>query len=527
VSGSVAGVYIAFGSPTLSEDPNYQPISFVQGWNSDRGRQAELDKTQAGTATISILDQTGIYDPTNPHGPYFGLIGPLAPAQIVSVNPDTGVTEPVFTGFVETWAYVPDVTEKWMVLTVSFSDGFEPLTRAETVPDSSGTTVLQADLIDDRITGVLADYGWPPVPTPGPIFSGNVHLQETVYNPQTTLLSVIQDCADAELPNAANFFMDKWGQPAFRGRFARLKPQIYGPRIGGMTPPAGFQTINFWEVGDKPAAQTFGIAPIAEIEWALDLKNVINACLCTPNGIAQKDIEGQLVFDSDSIAQYGTRVLTITDLLTLDSVEGGDGTGQPSRDANDECKIFAQYYVDNYAQPVETITRLEFHSRDPRDSLGPALWAFICGVEIGDVVKVWTTNPGGGGFRETQFFVEGIHNVVLPLEGGFLDWTMSLDLTPRAWYSTFSGVTYYGVEAAFTYVFDGGFEVTFTDASTPGPSGPIVSWNWAFGDGTTSTAQNPPPHTYSSGAEREVLLTVVGSGTDGSRTSHQTIIFPV
>lgn len=441
---TLGGVGVAFGDPTFTDAPDYQPIQGVQSWNSDRGRQMELDKTQAGTAVINVLDQTGIYDPTNINGPYYGSIGPLSPAQIVSVNPVTGVTEPVLTGFVESWQYVPDITEKWMVLTINLVDGFESLTRAEVVPDSTGTTILQADLVDDRITGILADFGWPSDKTF--IFTGNVYLQETVYNPQTTLLSVLQDCADAELPNCANIFIDKWGQVAFRGRFSRLQPQNYGPRDGGMTRPYDHKAINFWEVGDKPAAQTFGIAPIASIEWTLDLTNVINAVLCTPNGIAQADIQNQLVFDSTSIGQYGTRALTISDLLTLKSVDGGDGTGQPSRDANDECKIFGQYYVDNYAQPVPQISKIEFHSRDPRDALGPALWAFLCGVEIGDVVKVWTTNPGGGGFAANQFFVEGIHNAVLPLEGGFLDWTTTLDLTPRAWYSVFSGVTYFGSE---------------------------------------------------------------------------------
>jgi hypothetical protein len=435
-----SGVYVAFGEATLSEAPAYQPILNVQSWSTDRGRQYELDKTQAGTAVINVIDQTGLYDPTNPDGPYFGLIGPLAPAQILAVNPVSSVTEVIFTGFVESWDYVLDQTERWMILTINLTDAFELLARAETVPDSSGTTILAADLVEDRIRGVLADYGWPS--DKELIFSGNVHLQETVYNPQTSLLSVLQDCADAELPNAANIFMDKWGQVAFRGRFSRLIPQIYGPRDGGLTPPSGHKAINFWEVGDIQAAETFGIAPIAEIEWILDLKNVINACLCTPNGIAQADIAGQLVFNAGSIAQYGTRSLTISDLLTLDQVSD-PSQDQPFLDAKDACKVFGQYYVDNYAQPVEMISHIAFKTRDPSDSLALPLWDFILGVEIGDVVKVWTTNPGGGGFVQTQFFVEGIHNTVAVLQAGLFDFTTTLDLSPRAWYQTFDGTIYY------------------------------------------------------------------------------------
>ena len=535
-AAEVSGVYIAFGDPTLTDSPTYLPVSGVQGWNSDRGREYELDKTQAGTVVVNVIDPDGMYDPTNPNSPVFGLIGPLSPAQVVSVNPVTKVTEPVLTGFVESWNYVfdPQQTPAAMLLTVNLSDAFEPFARAETVPDSSGTTILDADLVDDRITGTLADIGWPA--DQELIFSGNVHLQKTIYNPQTTQLSVLQDCADAELPNAANVFMDKWGQVAFRGRFSRLIPETFGPRIGGMTPPAGHQAINFWEVGDRNAAETFGIAPISEIEWTLDLKNVINAVVCTPNGIAQNEIANQIVSNADSIAQYGTRVLSISDLLTLDQV-ADPSQGQLALDANDACMIFGMYYVDNYSTPVEMISAISFKTRDPSDPLGPPLWALICGIEIGDVLKVWVTNPGGGGFREVQFFVEGVHHAVKTLRGGLFDWTMTLDLSPRAWYSTFNGRVYYTPPAVpvgapvaawnqTPCIGPAPLEVSFIDQSVPGASGPITGWAWDFGDGDTSTSEFPT-HTFAAptapATGYTVTLTVTGTGADGTSTKSQTV----
>ncbi len=43
----------------------------------------------------------------------------------------------------------------------------------------------------------------------------------------------------------------------------------------------------------------------------------------------------------------------------------------------------------------------------------------------------------------------------------------------------------------------GALTYTYKDLSTVYPAGSsIVSWAWDFGDGVTSTAQNPPPHTY-------------------------------
>ena len=60
-----------------------------------------------------------------------------------------------------------------------------------------------------------------------------------------------------------------------------------------------------------------------------------------------------------------------------------------------------------------------------------------------------------------------------------------------------------GPTASFTYV-KNGYTVTFTNTS----SSNSVSYNWDFGDGTNSTQQNPPPHTYSNDGAYVVILTV-------------------
>ena len=49
-------------------------------------------------------------------------------------------------------------------------------------------------------------------------------------------------------------------------------------------------------------------------------------------------------------------------------------------------------------------------------------------------------------------------------------------------------------------------EVTFTDGSTDS-DGTVVAWDWDFGDGSTSTEQNPS-HTYAAGGTYPVTLTV-------------------
>ena len=74
-----------------------------------------------------------------------------------------------------------------------------------------------------------------------------------------------------------------------------------------------------------------------------------------------------------------------------------------------------------------------------------------------------------------------------------------------------------GLTAAFTY--SGTLTVQFTDQST----GEITSWSWSFGDGGTSSEQNPS-HTYAQAGTYTVTLTV--AGPRGSDTHSESIQVP-
>ena len=78
--------------------------------------------------------------------------------------------------------------------------------------------------------------------------------------------------------------------------------------------------------------------------------------------------------------------------------------------------------------------------------------------------------------------------------------------------------------ANFTYSCSG-LTCNFTDASTD-PDGPIVSWSWNFGDGATSTAQNPS-RTYATAGTFTVSLQVSDGSAISSTSTSVTVTAPV
>lgn len=459
------GICIAFGqnafttTPTWTriDDPHVLAFGYnagtgnthnVKSWTTDRGRAYELDKTQTGTATIVIEDLTGLFDPTNPSGPFYGKITPMMRARINVQNPVNNGYYDIFTGFVESWNWSMEQNESIMHCTINLVDGFEPLTRGEIQVDSTGYAPYGGGPANtvrpiDRIGTLLDDAGWPTV-TENPdhpqwrnLNTGNCYMQQTTYSPQTSFLSAIQDAADAEFPGVANFFMSKAGAATFYGRYPRFQPTNYP------------NDVAFWQVGDKGGADSQGAARIYDIQWNLDQKNLINACLCYDYGLdptllstsakGGPSTSAQFFVNLDSVKAYGVRSLSLPDLI-IDRQPAGTGiSSQPSLTGAQVCVVYAQYYVDNYKLPQLRISNLEFHARGVGDS---QQWAFLTGVEIGDILTVFTSNPGGGGFGKqtdneglvSQFFVEGIHNVVNPNTQSVPDWVMTLDVSPRAWF---------------------------------------------------------------------------------------------
>jgi PKD repeat protein len=124
----------------------------------------------------------------------------------------------------------------------------------------------------------------------------------------------------------------------------------------------------------------------------------------------------------------------------------------------------------------------------------------------------WDFGDGGGGNAIDTFNVYANTTV---------DYTVYLTDTLFGWTSTCVDVdsTFLGddLDVQWSSVPAGGGVVNFTDNSTA--SAPINTWLWDFGDGNTSTMQNPS-HTYAASGNYTVCLTAVTAcGVDSTCAS--------
>src|SRR4029077_20859754 len=101
----------------------------------------------------------------------------------------------------------------------------------------------------------------------------------------------------------------------------------------------------------------------------------------------------------------------------------------------EETKRFATYYVNNYKNPANRITYIAFRSERIGAAGAGELWDLLSRVDISHSVTVTVASPGGGGFNADPYFVEGVHETVQPLTGEMDDVTLTLDLSPQAYFS--------------------------------------------------------------------------------------------
>lgn len=413
-------------------DPTYlnEVDSHVRSVEINRGRQDELSRTGTGTARVDLVI-TAANESLTP----WDEIRPMMQAYIQLYNPFADDYTTIFRGYVEDFEYDGHPSQQAVFATMNLVDGFEVLGAIEMAPGGSfgdsppGWVDPGMVFYDDaanvrlRMLQLLGDAGWSTAFLTS-IFTGNVVVDETVYSPGTTILSALQDAADAEFPGVANVWMSKVGEVAFRGRQSRFRPDV------------AEYLVSKWYVGDFDAIEADDRnAQLRSVGFAKQKQSVINAAVATPQSIRDEEDEeaaftAQIVTDSASITTYGTRSWSAENLLTYEGVATGNN-------ALEETKLFATYYVANYSDPEERVKSVSVKTVRPDDPRAERVWAFLCGVELNDMVTLDVgLLPDLLADRYHDYFVEGLRYEITPLHPDYANVTLTLDLSPRANYNT-------------------------------------------------------------------------------------------
>lgn len=428
--------HLAFDDPALEADPAWTRLdaypNLVTSYTIDRGRSYELDRTDTGRAVVQVADPDGVLDPTNPDGPYYSKIEPLVQAAICRYDPVAEEWNWRYRGFVEDYDYVVDPSQRLNHLVISLVDLFEILTAAEMQPGKFGEVppsgsegqvyFPDGDHVETRIKKILDVCGIRK--RQRVLLTGNVTLKAAVYSPGESPLAAIQEAVDGEMPAVANLYCDRQGRIVFHGRLAKFFPESVAAEWG-----AEAWDYHDWKVGDGAAieASPLDTVQLRELGFNRGLGKLINSASALPLDIEDSQVAGQLVFDGTSIGKYGVRSWSASSLLTKQSLLD---------DSSDlvETKRFATYYCANYAAPRDRVTACSFRSLAPDDPRAPALWQFLSLVDIADSIEFSAATSAGE--IDEQFFVEGIHEEVRPLDPDWDDVTLRLDLSPRAYFAT-------------------------------------------------------------------------------------------
>jgi hypothetical protein len=173
------------------------------------------------------------------------------------------------------------------------------------------------------------------------------------------------------------------------------------------------------------------VAVSPPLEVVRDDANLFTSAVAMYNGMLDETIEDAYV-TSSATSTYGLRTWSSEGLL----VAGGSA----SQTALQVTRAYASYYASNYSTPRTRVGQLTVRPQAPLGSAGTATWNLITGVDISDMVRLTTTHYNsagsatGGGFND-DFFVEGVHYTAQPLNASFPDVTVTMDVSPAAYYT--------------------------------------------------------------------------------------------
>jgi Putative Ig domain len=324
--------------------------------------QGPLRTYQAGTASVTLKNADGRFDPDNTAGPYVigstSNIRPMVPVRIRAIW--ANVEYHLFQGFIDTWN-APDTNygPRYAETTASATDGFKILAGITLPPQTSSGN---GEASGARIARILSAAGW--YTDHRRIDPGDTELQATGYG--DTALNLLQLTADTEI---GELYIDGAGNVVFRERRAILEDTR--------------SVVSQATFGDQGGTQL----PYQAVGRANDDTTLANDVQITRAGGTLQEAT-----DPASVAAYLFPRSYSRDDVLLES------------DA--EALAYAQWVLDVSLageDRFDTITLTPL--RDVR------LWPHVLGREIGDRITIVRSPPGMAAITK-DVFIRGITHTV-------------------------------------------------------------------------------------------------------------------
>jgi hypothetical protein len=346
IGSGVLGVNVLSDSATVTADVS----SEVQAVSIQRGRNANADQFQAGTASIRIADINGDFNPENLSSPYAGLLLPLRKVTITATDNNTGLVYPLFAGYITGYNFTQaQVVGEVSYTTLTAVDGFRLLNMG-TVSTVAGTSAGQ--LSGQRVTNLLDAVDWPN--SMRDIDTGQTTLQ-TDPGTTRTALNALQTVETSEY---GAVYMDASGNVVFQDR-ALTSSSIAGTPVVFADDGTGLDYAN--------------------VRWVLDDSLVYNKASITATGLATQTATNQ-----DSIDKY-----------FLHSYNKGDLLMQTTAEALN----YAQAYVASRQETTvrcDSVTLLDLNTAGYDAGIVAALK-----LDYFDPITVKSTQPGSSTLNKT------------------------------------------------------------------------------------------------------------------------------
>ena len=271
IGSGVLGVNVLADSATITADVSNQ----VQAVSIQRGRNANADQFQAGTASVRIADINGDFNPENLSSPYAGLLAPLRKITITATDNNTNLVYPLFAGYLTSYQFTQSqVVGEVSYTTLTASDGFRLLNMGSV---STVTGGIAGQLSGARCTAILNQIAWPT--SMRDIDTGQTTLQ---VDPGTsrTALNALQTVETSEY---GALYMDASGNVVFQDR-ALTSSSI------------GSAVTSFADDGSGIQYQN--------VRWVLDDSLVYNKASITATGLATQTATNQTSIDKYFLHSY-------------------------------------------------------------------------------------------------------------------------------------------------------------------------------------------------------------------------------